>query len=82
MKKTKRTWRWVTRDDDRDSGEENGVWVWAGGRKPIKRDDIWVDGSDGYNGVEICQQQWDLLFGIEVNPEKPVKVEFKAKIIN
>lgn len=79
---SKRKWRWVTRN--KDGGM---VFVWASALKPRYRNDQPIESGGWWVGDGLCRglflEEFNLLFGITVNPGDCLKVEFsQAKVIS
>lgn len=73
--KYRRTWRWVTRSQ---LNSAHGVQVHAGAKQPWMDGIFWVSGK---GGVAICAAEWKALFGVNVPTDRPIKVEFSAKVV-
>ena len=73
---SKRTWRWVTRDDGTDD-----VWVWFGPgsvKKPLERTVFGAVERDSYGAkcFSMCHRQFKAATGITVPSSHPIKVDF------
>ena len=86
MKRRNRTWRWATRDYKITEGPEGElpvvelddfVIIWERSSKPVKRDlgnnaFEWVSENDDFDVLKYSVFETS---GIEILPEKPVKVD-------
>ncbi len=76
----KRTWRWVTRDRD---GRLQHVFIWRLARpKPRLADDGFWEATGKLNdSVIVCPKEFKYLFGFLPPTDRPIKVEFSAKVV-
>ena len=71
----KRRWRWVTRDPE---GEEVTIWENA---RPIPRLYYNEWESRRNDGPDICCKHFKATTGLTVPTDRPIKVEFSARVI-
>ncbi len=89
----RRTWRWVTRDQYPDGYGDIGVWTRA---TPVPRQihhESFEDGKPSYEYREwkqgkksradttVCPREFRRLTGLTIPTDRPVKVEFTARIL-
>src|SRR5579864_268268 len=74
---TMRKWRWVTADDR----YRELICIWYSVKKPAWNDgqQMWEQGQD--SGIDVCADEFKRLTGITVPKDKPIKVEFTAKVV-
>lgn len=81
MKKPKRTWRWVSRDND--PFKDHTIQIWPLCEKPHKSFHYFDEDKFIWQGVqysmEICDKEFKKLFGFLPKPGELMKVEFKAR---
>jgi hypothetical protein len=70
---TKRTWRWVARDQD-------GVKVFAAEDKPVLVANCWWMNS-GVNELVEDEDSFKVMTGLTIPTDRPVRVEFSARVI-
>ena len=74
MRKSKRKWRWVTRDSR--PGQTKIVVVWQQLPRPVFSQDLmWWGGSK----TCICYKEFLAITGVTIKPGEAKKVEFSAK---
>ena len=72
---TKRTWRWVTRDEL----FPNIVNLWGGEREPFQtKHDGWTNGGDY---ALFCADDFAGMTGLTIPTDRPVRVEFSARVV-
>lgn len=74
---SKRKWRWVTRNDNDFLIDIWGLWR----PKPSKRSWGWLQLANRASRATICTREFKKLTGITVPTDKPIKVEFTAKVV-
>ena len=73
----RRTWRWVTRDPDSNLL----VVVWRSSEKPqLDVDRLWGN-VDQDSMFPICADEFKCLTDLIIPTDRPVKVEFSARIV-
>ena len=72
----KRTWRWVTSGDPRGNAD-----VWPAEDKPYKEGYVWRQYEGSWDRAEICAAEWRRLFGIALPTDRPIRVEFTARLL-
>lgn len=81
--KKRRTWRWVTRDNEND-GDHDFLHIWESLAEPV---DYGEEGGfcpvadDCDNSVVVCAVEFKDLFGFVPRPGQCLKVEFSAKVV-
>ena len=74
---SKRKWRWVAREDGCSI-----IYIWNLYRpRPKQTCDIWVMYTHGAYYACVCADEFKKLTGITVPSDKPIKVEFTAKVV-
>ncbi len=89
----RRTWRWVTREQNPEENADIGIWSRATPQprqvhyecfedgKPSYEYRDWGQGKRGMADVSICPDEFEKLTGLTIPTDHPVKVEFSARII-
>ena len=91
MGKSKRRWRWVTRDYiSYSSGEGKAstmVIVHSSHKRPkralheFEGDIEWIPSHDDNNFVALRAEELQQATGLDIPTDRPIKVEFTAKVV-
>jgi hypothetical protein len=78
----RRTWKWVTRDPEAVSTWHDTVVVWEAARpRPgLNEEGVWDTNPDGEH-ADYTPQEFKERWGLTIPADRPVKVEFTARII-
>lgn len=74
--KPKRTWRWVSRDAERDD-----IDIWPSVGKPLWDGYMWVLKQGQDFSAQVCSVEFVELFGFAPKHGTCIKVEFTAKVV-